>query len=60
MDAEFLTREDCQLLLIIINNARITGADAMRVVQLQARLGELIKAKQHDSPNEPDNPGGTA
>lgn len=61
MDSIVLTGEDCRLLLVIINNARITGADARRLVQLQDKLIGLADSLTPQTFLEtPDNPGGTA
>jgi hypothetical protein len=39
-----LTPAECQALLVIINNARITGADAALVAELQTKLQRIMRA----------------
>lgn len=59
-----LTPADCQALLAIINNARITGADAALVAELQGKIQRMMReaqaAQQREQMAEIINPGGTA
>lgn len=53
-----LTSDECQALLAIISNARITGADARLVVRLLDKLQNIIDQQSPD-PDDYRNPGGT-
>ena len=57
-----LDANDCRALLAIISNARITGADAALVVQLQQKLQRALERLSDPDPQHADfgNPGGSA